>query len=154
MQKALVTSSKYHPVACKCQASYSQLGLQLFMVVHLIGYGSVLILHLMFYLSLHSLNPWEAPGWQVIAVDADVKQVITSWLHSTSVFTLGYKPWYRCGANAEMVVVTTLRSDVYRLLHMCHVFSEVTLTFWHESVCYLIVWKFFVYTLQSERVNS
>jgi hypothetical protein len=40
-----------------------------------------------FYLSM---NPWEAPGWQVIALDADVKQVITSWLQTLddSVFTL------------------------------------------------------------------
>ena len=50
---------------------------QLFMAVHLLCYGSVPILHSVFYLSL---NPPEAPGWQVIAVDADVKQVIASWL--------------------------------------------------------------------------
>ena len=94
-------------------------------------------------LSVISLTePWEAPGWQVIATDADVKQVIASWLHSKSVFTLEYKPWYHCGANAEMVVVTTFRSDVYRLLHMCHVLIKVTVTFRHESVCYLISWKF------------
>ena len=89
---------------------------QLFMAVHLIGYGSVPILCLAFYLSL---NPSEAPGWQVIAIDADVKQVIASWLQT--LFTLEYKPWYHCGANGEMVAVTTLRSDVYHLLHMCHV---------------------------------
>jgi len=59
----------------------------------------------------------------VIAIDADVKQVVTSWLQKldNSVFALEYKPWYHCGANVEMVVVTTLRSDVYHLLHMCHV---------------------------------
>ena len=55
---------------------------QLFMAVNLIGYGSVPILQSVFYLSL---NPWEAPGWQVIAIDADVKQVITSWQQSTTV---------------------------------------------------------------------
>jgi len=100
-------------------------------------------------------EPWEAPGWQVIAVDADVKQVIASWPQTlnNSVFTLEYKPWYHCGPNAEMVVVMTFRSDVYHLLHMCHVLIKVT-TFWHESVCYLIFWKFFVYTLQSEQVSS
>ena len=61
---------------------------QLFMAVHLIGFGSVPILRSVFYLSL---NSWEPPGWQVIAVDADVKQVITSWLQTldNSVFTLG-----------------------------------------------------------------
>ena len=98
---------------------------QLFMAVHLIGYGSVPILHSLFSLSLH---PWEAPGWQVIATDADMKQVITSWLQTldNSVLTLEYKPWYQCGANAEMVVVTTLKSDVYHL-HMCHVLITVTL---------------------------
>ena len=72
-------------------------------------------------LSILSLTePWEAPGWQVIATDADVKQVITSWLQTlnNSVFTLEYKPWYHWGPNAEMVVVATLWSDVYRLLHV------------------------------------
>ena len=94
-------------------------------------------------LSVLSLTePWEAPGWQVIAIDADVKQVITSWLHSTSVFMLEYKPWYHCGANVVMVVVTTLKSDLYCLFHMCHVLIKVTVTFRHESVCYLISWKF------------
>ena len=90
---------------------------QLFMAVHLIGYGSVPILCSLFY---PSQNSWEAPGWQVIAVDADVKQVITSWLQTlnNSVFTLEYKPWYNCGANAKMVV-RKLRYDVYHLLHMC-----------------------------------
>ena len=93
---------------------------QLFIAVHLTGYGSVPVLCSVF---CHSLHPWEAPGWQVIAIDADVKQVITSWLLTldNSVFTLEYKPWYHCGANAAMVLVTTLRSDVYHLLHMCHV---------------------------------
>jgi len=125
---------------------------QLFMAVKLIGYGSVPILQSLFYLSL---NPWEAPGWQVIGIDADVKQVVTSWLQKldNSVFALEYKPWYHCGANVEMVVVTTLRSDVYHLLHMCHVLIKVT-TFWHEGVCYLIFWKFFLCTLLCEQVIS
>ena len=67
----------------------------------------------------------------MIAIDADVKQVITFWLQTlnNSVFTLEYKPWYHCGANKEMVVVTTLRSDVYHLLHMCHALIKVTMTF-------------------------
>ena len=126
---------------------------QLFVAVHLIGYGSVPILCSVLYLSLH---PWEAPGWQEIAIDADMKQVITSWLQTldNSVFTLEYKPWYHCGTNAEMVVVTMLRSDVYHMLHMCHVLLKVTITFWHESVCYFIFWKFLVYTLQFQLVNS
>jgi hypothetical protein len=34
-------------------------------------------------LSILSLTgPGETPGWQVIAIDADVKQVITSWLQT------------------------------------------------------------------------
>jgi len=37
-----------------------------------------------------SLNPCEAPGWQMIAVDADVKQVITSWLQTPDNSAL---PW-------------------------------------------------------------
>jgi len=125
---------------------------QLFKDIHLIGYGSVPILCPVFYLSL---NPWEAHGWQVIAID-DVKQVITSWLRKldNSIFTLEYKPWYHCGANAEMVVVIMLRSDVYHLLHMCHVLIQVTITFWHESVCSLIFLNFLVYTLQSEQAIS
>jgi len=67
----------------------------------------------------------------VIAVDADVKQGITSWLQTlnNSVFTLEYITWYHCGVNGEMVVVTTLRSEVYHLLHMCHVLIKVTVTF-------------------------
>ena len=98
---------------------------QLFMAVHLIGYGSVPILCSVFYISL---NPCEAPGWQMIAVDADVKQFVAFWLQTLDniVFTVEYKPWYHCGANAEMVVVTKLMSDVYHLLHMCHVLIKVT----------------------------
>jgi len=60
---------------------------QLFMAVHLIGCRSVPILYSVFYISL---NPWEAPGWQVIAIDADVKQVITSWLQTLNNSAL---PW-------------------------------------------------------------
>jgi hypothetical protein len=74
--------------------------------------------------------------------------------HDSSVFTMEYKPWYHCGANAKMVVVTMLRSDVYCLLHMCHVLIKVTIIFWHECVYYLVFWKFMVYTLQSEQVSS
>jgi hypothetical protein len=77
-----------------------------------------------------SLNPWNVPGWQVIALDADVKQVVTSWLQTLDIFfTLEHKPWYHCGGDAEMVVVTTLNSDVYPLFHMCHVLIKVTTTF-------------------------
>jgi hypothetical protein len=95
---------------------------QLFMA----GYGSVPILCSVLSLSL---NPGREPGWQVIAVDADFKQVITSWLQTldSSVFTLEYEPWYHCGANAEMVA--TLRSDVYHLLHLCHELIKVTIKF-------------------------
>jgi hypothetical protein len=63
---------------------------QLFMAVNLIGYGSVPVLCSVLSLSL---NPGEAAGWQVIAVDADVKQIITFWLQTlrdSSVFTLAY----------------------------------------------------------------
>ena len=67
----------------------------------------------------------------MIAVDADVKQGITSLLQTlnSSVFTLEYKLWYHCGANAETVVVTALRSEVYHLLHMCHILIKVSITF-------------------------
>jgi len=67
----------------------------------------------------------------VIAIAVDVKQVITSWLQKldNSIFTLEYKPWYHYGANAKTVVVTTLRSGVYHVLHMCHVLIKVTVTF-------------------------
>ena len=82
--------------------------------------------------------------------------IITSWLQTldNSVFTVKYKPWYCCGANAKIVVVTVLRCDVYRLLHVCHVLIKVTVTFWHESVCYRTFLKFFVYKLRSEQVSS
>jgi hypothetical protein len=113
----------------------------LFMAVNLIG--SVPILHSVFYLSL---NPWEAPGWQVNAIDADVKQVVTSWLQTLNNrgFTLKYKPRYPCGGKCEYGS-GALRSDVYHLLDVCHVLIKVTITFWYESVCYLIVWQFFIY---------
>ena len=126
---------------------------RLFMAVHLVGYGSVPILHSVFYLSQ---NSWEAPSWQVIAVDADVKQVVTSWLQTlnNSVFTLEYRSWYHCGTIAEVIAVTTLRTDVYHLLHVCHILIRVTITFSHEGVCYLSFWKFFVCTLRSEQVSS
>jgi hypothetical protein len=123
---------------------------QLFVAVYLIRSGSVPLLCSVFYLSL---NPWEAPGWQMITLDADVKQA--SWLQTLDniVFTLAHKPSYYCGTNAEMVVVTMLRSDMYHLLHTCHVLMKVTVTFW-QSVCYLILCKLFVYTLQCELVSS
>ena len=124
---------------------------QLFMAVHLICYGSVPILHSVFYLSL---NPWEATGWEVIAVDIDVKQVISSWQQTpdNSVFTLEYTSWYHGGAKAKLVVVTTVRSDVYHL-HMCNVFiSHNNILTWGCLLPYF--WKFFVYRLQSEQVNS
>jgi len=90
----------------------------------------------------------------VIAIDNDVKLVITSWLQTlnSNVFTLEYKSWYHCGANAEMVVVTTLRSHVYHLLYMCHVLTS------HNNILTVFVTlffgSFFVYTLQSEQVSS
>ena len=73
---------------------------QVFMAVYLLGCGSVPVLCSVFYLSLHT---WKAPDWQVIAIDADVKQVVASWLHTldNNAFTLEYKPWYHCGTNAE-----------------------------------------------------
>ena len=49
-------------------------------------------------LSVLSLTePWEAPGWQVMAIDADLKQIITSWLQTlnNSVFTL-VPLWGKC----------------------------------------------------------
>jgi hypothetical protein len=42
---------------------------QLFMALDLIDYGSVPVLCRVIYLTL---NPLEAPGWQVIAGDGDV----------------------------------------------------------------------------------
>ena len=94
---------------------------------------------------------WEAPGWQVIAVDAVVKQVITSWLQTldNSVFTL-VPLCGKCqdgsGDNIEILRVPSAS-------HV-HVLIKATVTFWNESVCYLVYWKFFVYTLQSEQVSS
>jgi len=38
-------------------------------------------------------------------------------------------PFYLCGANVEIVVVTTLSSDVYHLLHLCYILIKVTTTF-------------------------
>jgi len=132
---------------------------QLFMAVHLIGYGSVPILSLVFYLPL---NPWEAPGRQVIAIGADVKQVMTSQLQTldNSVFILEYKPSYQGGTNAEMVVVwcvPSVRSDVYHLWGLmctiCITYSmywskshnsltgECLLTYFLKVLCiYIAVW--------------
>ena len=124
---------------------------QLFMAVHQIGYGSVPILHSVFHLSL---NPWKAPGWQVSAVYADVKQVISFWQQTLDniVFTLEYKSWYHCRANTEMVVVT-LHWGLHTISFTCAMYWSVAITFRHDSVCYLIFCKFFVYTLQSEQVS-
>ena len=83
-------------------------------------------------LSVLSLTESLRSTWlEVNAVDADVKQVITSWLQTldNGVFILEYMPWYHCGANVEMVVVTMLRSDVCHLLHMYHVLIKVTVIF-------------------------
>ena len=79
-------------------------------------------------LSVLSLTASLRSTW--LASDCD-RCCITSWLQTldNSVFTLEYKHWYHCGANARMVVVTTLRSEVYHLLHMCHVLIKVTVTF-------------------------
>ena len=124
---------------------------QLFMSVHVIGYGSVPMLCSVFYLSL---NPWETPGWQAIAVDADVKQLSPlGYRHSTTVPYPGIYALVPLWANGEMVVVTTLRCDVYHLLHICHVLVKVTITLWRVFVT-LFFLKFFVYTLQSEQVSS
>ena len=74
--------------------------------------------------------------------------------HLTNVFTLEYKLWSHCGANTEMVVVTALRSDVYHLLHMCHVvISHNNILTWQCLLPYFLKVLFF-YTLQSEQVNS
>jgi len=147
MRKASVTS-EYCPSAWQCQASYTQLDLQLFVAVHLIRSGSVPILRLLFYLSL---NPWEAPGWQVIAIDADVKQGITSWLQKldNSVFILQYKLCYHYGANAKMVVVTMLRWCVTSAAHVPCIGQshniiltwECLLLYFFKVLCiYIAVW--------------
>jgi hypothetical protein len=108
---------------------------QLLMALHLIGYGSLPILCSVVYLSL---NPWEVPGWQVIAVDADVKPVITSWLQRLHniFFTLENKP---CGRNAEMVAVATMRSVVYHLFHSA--------TYWSKSQQHSDIERLFPYLL-------
>ena len=118
LQKASVTSQNYYPFCMKMSGVIHPPG-QLFMAVHLMGYGSVPILRSMFHLSL---NQWEAPGWQVIAIDDDVKQVITSYLQTldNSVFTLEYKPWYRFGANASALHVSCVdQSHNYILTWEC-----------------------------------
>ena len=128
LQKALVTLPKYCPFAWKCQASHSQLDSCVWLYIWCVMDQS------------QSCTQCFISHWilekHLIAIDADVKQVITSWLQTldNTVFTVQYKPWYHCGANAEMVVVTTLRSDAYHLLDMCHVLVKVTITFWHKCL--------------------
>jgi hypothetical protein len=67
-------------------------------------------------LSVLSLTePWESPGWQVIAIDADVKQVITSWLQTldSSVFTL-VPLWGKCcDGNGDYVAVWCVPSAAH-----------------------------------------
>ena len=145
--KGLGYFAKHCPSAWKCQTSYTQLD-------SCFGCMSD-----RFWISLN-LVP------SVLSVTESLR---TTWLASdcsrcwceagyhlltTNIRQQYLYPWYHCGANAEMIVVNMLRSDVYHVLHMCHVLIKVTITFWLESVCYLIFWKFFVYTLQSEQVNS
>ena len=67
----------------------------------------------------------------MIAIDADVKQVIASWLQILNNSNL---PWNISlgtivGANGKMTVVTTVMSDVYHLFHMYNVLIRVTVTF-------------------------
>ena len=119
------------------------------LAVHLIGFGSVSILRSVFYLSL---NPWDPRGWQVIAVDADVKQVITSWLQTLNKCLY---PWYHCGANAEMVVVNTLRSDnVPSASHVpCTDRSHNNILTWEYLLPYFLK-VLYIYTLRCEQVSS
>ena len=75
-------------------------------------------------------STWLASDWNRCWCEASYHLLATD-----TFFTLEYIPWYHCQANAEMVVVTTLKSEVYHLLHTYHVLIKVTITFWHESVC-------------------
>ena len=147
---ALVTSPNC-PFAWNFQASYSQLDLTAV-------YGcrsDRLWISPKLALSVLSLteslrSTWLAGDCSRCWCEASYHLLATDTCNS--VFTLEYKPWDHCGTNMEVVVVTWC--DVYRQIHMCHVLIKVTITFWHESVCYLIFWKFVVYALQSELVSS
>jgi hypothetical protein len=46
-------------------------------------------------------NRWCEASYHLLATDTRQQRL-----------TLEYKPWYHCGANSKMVVVTTLRSDM------------------------------------------
>ncbi len=103
---------------------------QLFMDVHLIGYGSVPILRWLFYLSLNlekhrlatdSTRCWCEASYHLLATDT--LQQSLPWnisLGTTEGQMLRWSWWLRWG--------------VYRLLHMCHVLIKVTITFWHKCL--------------------
>lgn len=57
------------------------------------------------------------------ATDADVKQVIASWPQTldTDFLCAGVQALAPQGTDAQMRMVTTWRSDVYRMFLRCHV---------------------------------
>lgn len=72
-----------------------------------------------------------------------------NYKHLTAIFSaLGYRPLCRGATDAWMAVVTTLRCDVYHLLHVCHACIEVrkkvlvirvSITLLYETVVYFLV---------------
>ena len=119
LQKVSVTLPKYWPFAWKCQASHTQVDSCLWLYIWDVMDQS------------HSCTHCFISHWilekHLIAIDGDYR-------HLTTLFTLEYKPWYHCGANAKMIVVTMLRSGAYHLLHVCHVLIKVTIIFRHKCL--------------------
>jgi hypothetical protein len=60
-----------------------------------------------------------------------VKQSVTSWLQKldTSFFFASYKSFCHGGTNVWIATVTKLKSDVYCVLHLYPVHTEVTIMF-------------------------
>jgi hypothetical protein len=67
-----------------------------------------------------------------------MKQAVTSYqqTHDMYIFYARIQVLEQQWKNAQMSMLTTCRSDVYHLLNMCHVYSEVRIKFW-TSQCLL-----------------
>jgi hypothetical protein len=79
------------------------------------------------------LDPWRSV-WLASNLcwnNADRKQAVTSWQQTLNITysMLGYMSWCHGGTKAYMSMVTKWRSDVYRLLPVCHVYIEGRIKF-------------------------
>jgi len=75
--------------------------------------------------------------------DADMKQDVTSWLQNlaTDFFYSGIQSLVQQWDKCVMSILTTLRSDVYYLLHIFCVYSEVRIKFAAYCIYYTLLFE-------------